>query len=61
MIGDHVKTGIGTLLNTGMNIGFGTNIFRGGMVSEKSVPSFYWGGKGGFDEYDLEKMINSGK
>lgn len=59
MMGDHVKTGIGTLLNTGMNIGFGTNIFGGGMVKEKFLPSFYWGGAEGFSEYDLEKMINT--
>ena len=26
-LGDHVKTGIGTLLSTGMVIGFATNIF----------------------------------
>ncbi len=59
MIGDHVKTGIGTLLNTGINIGFGTNIFGGGMVKEKFIPSFSWGGREGFSEYDLEKMIGT--
>ena len=59
MIGDHVKTGIGTLLNTGINIGFGSNIFGGGMVKEKFIPSFRWGGKDGFSEYDLEKMIST--
>lgn len=59
MIGDHVKTGIGTLLNTGINIGFGSNIFGGGMVKEKFVPSFCWGGVQGFTEYKLEKMINT--
>jgi len=59
MIGDHVKTGIGTLLNTGMNIGFSSNIFGGGMVKEKFVPSFSWGGAEGFTEYKLEKMINT--
>lgn len=59
MIGDHVKTGIGTLLNSGMIIGFGSNIFGGGMVKEKFVPSFSWGGVGGFTEYKLEKMIET--
>jgi len=59
MIGDHVKTGIGTLLNTGMTIGFGSNIFGGGMVKEKFVPSFCWGGVEGFTEYKLEKMIDT--
>ncbi len=59
MIGDHVKTGIGTLLNTGMYIGFGSNIFGGGMVKEKFVPSFCWGGVEGFTEYKMEKMIDT--
>ncbi|OGC83096.1 MAG: hypothetical protein A2W07_00275 [candidate division Zixibacteria bacterium RBG_16_43_9] len=59
MIGDHVKTGIGTLLNTGMYIGFGSNIFGGGMVKERFVPSFCWGGVQGFTEYKLEKMIDT--
>ncbi len=59
MIGDHVKTGIGTLFNTGMIIGIGSNIFGGGMVKEKFVPSFSWGGVEGFTEYKLEKMIDT--
>ncbi len=59
MIGDHVKTGIGTLLNTGINIGFGSNLFGGGMVKEKFIPSFYWGGVQGFSEYELVKMIDT--
>jgi len=59
MMGDHVKTGIGTLLNTGINIGFGSNLFGGGMVKEKFIPSFYWGGVQGFSEYELEKMIKT--
>jgi UDP-N-acetylglucosamine diphosphorylase/glucosamine-1-phosphate N-acetyltransferase len=59
MIGDHVKTGIGTLLNTGINIGWGTNLFGGGMVKEKFIPSFFWGGADGFSEYDLEKMMST--
>ncbi|HVP36845.1 MAG TPA: putative sugar nucleotidyl transferase [Terriglobales bacterium] len=59
MIGDHVKTGIGTLLNTGMIIGFGSNVFGGGMVKEKFIPSFSWGGVDGFTEYKLGKMIET--
>jgi len=59
MMGDHVKTGIGTLLNTGINIGFGSNLFGGGMIKEKFIPSFYWGGVQGFSEYELVKMIDT--
>jgi hypothetical protein len=42
-----------------MNIGFGSNIFGGGMVKERFVPSFCWGGVQGFTEYKLEKMIDT--
>jgi UDP-N-acetylglucosamine diphosphorylase/glucosamine-1-phosphate N-acetyltransferase len=59
LLGDHVKTGIGTLLNTGIRIGFGSNLFGGGMVREKFIPSFYWGGVQGFSEYDPGKMIDT--
>jgi len=42
-IGDHVKTGIGTLLDTGASIGFGSNIFGGGLVERKYVPPLLLG------------------
>jgi UDP-N-acetylglucosamine diphosphorylase/glucosamine-1-phosphate N-acetyltransferase len=54
-LGDHVKTGIGTLLNTGTVVGFATNIFGGGMPRPKHIPSFMWGGQQGFEEYHLER------
>jgi UDP-N-acetylglucosamine diphosphorylase/glucosamine-1-phosphate N-acetyltransferase len=54
-LGDHVKTGIGTLLNTGTVVGFATNIFGGGMPREKHIPSFMWGGPQGFEEFRLER------
>jgi UDP-N-acetylglucosamine diphosphorylase/glucosamine-1-phosphate N-acetyltransferase len=56
---DHVKTGIGTLLNSGTIVGFSTNIFGGGMPKEKFIPSFYWGGKDGWEKYQLEKAIQT--
>ena len=56
-IGDHVKTGIGTLLNTGINVGLGCNIFGGGMVEEKFVPSFSWGKSKEFCEYEIDKFL----
>jgi UDP-N-acetylglucosamine diphosphorylase/glucosamine-1-phosphate N-acetyltransferase len=54
-LGDHVKTGIGTLLNTGTVVGFATNIFGGGMPREKHIPAFMWGGRDGFEEFHLER------
>ena len=56
-IGDHSKTGIGTLLNTGTVIGFSSNVFGGGMPKEKYVSSFAWGDINGFQEYKLDKAI----
>lgn len=42
MIGDYVKTGIGTRLTTGTVIGAGANIFPAG-TAPKVVPPFAWG------------------
>lgn len=58
-LGDHVKTGIGTLLGTGMVVGFATNIFGGGMIKEKSIPSFCWGDTSKLEEYKLDKAIET--
>lgn len=41
-LGDHVKTAIGTLLNTGTVVGAGSNLFGPGFPP-KYVPPFSWG------------------
>jgi UDP-N-acetylglucosamine diphosphorylase/glucosamine-1-phosphate N-acetyltransferase len=41
-IGDHTKTSIGTLLNTGSNIGIMCNLLAGAGVLPKYVPPFAW-------------------
>lgn len=41
VIGDHVKTGIGTMIPTGAVLGFAAVIAGGGMI-EKFVPSLAW-------------------
>ena len=41
-IGDHTKTSIGTLLNTGSWIGMGCNLMATGSVLPKYIPSFVW-------------------
>ncbi len=52
-IGDHAKTGIGTLITTGAVIGVAANVFGEG-VTPKFVPSFSWG----IDrEYKLDKAL----
>ncbi len=57
MIGDHAKTGIGTMLSTGSVIGAGSNLF-GDVMPPRSVPPFTWGGAGNaLEEYDLERFL----
>ncbi len=41
-IGDHTKTGIGTLINTGSVIGVMCNILGGDATMPKYIPSFCW-------------------
>ncbi|MFC1752428.1 putative sugar nucleotidyl transferase [Thermoproteota archaeon] len=56
IFGDHVKTGIGTTLNTGTIIGFGSNIFGTGLHA-KYIPEFSWGSPDKYEEYKLEKFF----
>jgi UDP-N-acetylglucosamine diphosphorylase/glucosamine-1-phosphate N-acetyltransferase len=52
LVGDHVKTAIGTLLNTGTVIGAGSNVFGG--MPPKYLPPFSWGADG---EYAFDKFM----
>lgn len=56
LIGDHVKTGIGTLLNTGTVIGAGSNIY-GAEMPPKYVPPFSWGTGEQLGEFRLDKFL----
>ncbi len=58
-IGDHTKTGIGTLLNTGATIGFSCNLFGGGLIMEKEIPSFIWGNDSLRRTFSLEKAVQT--
>jgi UDP-N-acetylglucosamine diphosphorylase/glucosamine-1-phosphate N-acetyltransferase len=46
-LGDHTKTGLGTLLNTGTNTGVFCNLLPSGSLLPKYVPSFasWWNGR----------------
>jgi len=46
-IGDHTKSGLGTLLNTGTNVGAFCNLLPAGRLGPKYVPSFcsLWNGR----------------
>jgi UDP-N-acetylglucosamine diphosphorylase/glucosamine-1-phosphate N-acetyltransferase len=56
LMGDHVKTGINTMLNTGTVIGVAANVFGGGFPP-KEIPSFAWGGSDGFDRFRIDRAI----
>ena len=60
IMGDHSKSGINTMFNTGTIVGFSTNVF-GGDFPPKFIPSFGWGGASGITEYDLEKALEVAK
>ena len=47
-IGDHTKTSIGTLLNTGTYLGMGCNILASGEPAPKYIPDFVWMVRGRF-------------
>ena len=57
MIGDHTKTGIMTMFNTGTIVGFSANVFGEGF-QEKFIPSFSWGRD---EVYHLDKAIETAK
>ncbi len=57
-MGDHVKTGIGTLLPTGCVVGLGSNLF-GGVMAPPHVPPFSWGDGEHLEEYDIERFLDT--
>ncbi|MFA3781927.1 putative sugar nucleotidyl transferase [Melioribacteraceae bacterium 4301-Me] len=58
MMGDHSKTGINTMFNTGTVVGFSSNIYGSGFPP-KFVPSFAWGSPNEFVTYDLDKSMHT--
>lgn len=61
ILGDHTKTSINTMLNTGTIAGIFSNIFGGGFPA-KSVKSFSWNEAGKTSEkYDFDKAIETAK
>lgn len=57
-LGDHVKTGVGTLINTGTVIGAGSNVF-GGLMPPRVVPAFSWGSGSDLSEYRFDRFMQS--
>lgn len=60
IIGDHSKTGINTMFNTGTTVGFSSNIF-GADYPEKYIPSFSWGGSANTAAYNITKSIETAR
>ncbi len=56
IMGDHAKTGINTMLNTGTVIGMGANVFGAGFP-RNFIPSFAWGGERGFETFQMNKFL----
>ena len=56
IMGDHAKTGISTMLNTGTVIGVAANVFGSGFP-RTFIPSFSWGGASGYTTFKPEKAF----
>jgi UDP-N-acetylglucosamine diphosphorylase/glucosamine-1-phosphate N-acetyltransferase len=55
-MGDHSKSGINTMFNTGTVVGVGCNVYGGGFPP-KYIPSFCWGGSEELVTYELDKCL----
>ncbi len=60
MMGDHSKTAINTMFNTGTVIGVNANIYVPGFP-RNFIPSFSWGGASGFSTYMPKKAFDTAK
>ncbi|MEE9364265.1 MAG: GlmU family protein [Cellulophaga sp.] len=60
MMGDHSKTAINTMFNTGTVIGVNANIYVPGFP-RNFIPSFSWGGASGFTTYLPKKAFEAAK
>lgn len=56
IMGDHSKSGINTMFNTGTVVGVSSNVFGSGFP-RTFIPSFNWGGAAGFTEYNQQKAF----
>ena len=60
LMGDHCKTGINTMLNTGTVLGVNVNIV-GGDFPPKFIPSFSWVNRQKLYTYRLDKAVDVAK
>ena len=60
IMGDHSKSGINTMFNTGTVVGVSCNIFGDGF-QRNYIPSFKWGGPHGLKDYNFNKSTQVAK
>jgi UDP-N-acetylglucosamine diphosphorylase/glucosamine-1-phosphate N-acetyltransferase len=58
IMGDHSKSGINTMFNTGTVVGVSANIYGAGFP-RNFIPSFTWGGPQGTTEYMIKKALDT--
>ena len=58
IMGDHSKSGINTMFNTGTVVGVSANIYGAGFP-RNFIASFSWGGPQGTMEYKIDKALNA--
>jgi hypothetical protein len=59
-MGDHSKTGINMMFDTGSVVGVGCNLY-GADLPPKFIPSFSWGTKDNLTTYDIEKCLETAR
>lgn len=60
IMGDHSKSAINTMFNTGTVVGVSSNIY-GSNFPRNFIPSFSWGGAAGMTTYQVNKAIDTAK
>ncbi len=60
IMGDHSKSGISTMFNTGTIVGVSANVF-GADFQPKFFPSFKWGNKREMQDYQFDKALEVAK
>ncbi len=60
IMGDHSKSGINTMFNTGTVVGTGCNIFDAAFPP-KFIPDFSWGNASNLQRYDIEKLLDTAR
>ena len=60
IMGDHSKTGINVMFDTGTIVGVSCNIYGAGLPP-KYLPSFLWGEGKSFSEYRLDQSVETAR